>query len=372
MDTLTPRVVTRYRVRHAHAVRIIIDRDATLKARQHFTSMPDQIVAEVDSSFALYRIFDGEELVRILKTGKITGGTYSSSAERVHGASWADNITQVIEVGNRLRGGRYGTDLFLAKFEAIGTVFHHLDPKVHFDPNGPEKQPAVMDGSVCNFGLGCSLTASLHDVDLFVVHPDHKMEQISLEQAKEYVSKRPVKDVDLREVHPQLYQGSILGVDVRVWQDKEFWKVLTNDNRAIASGNPTKEDAIEAAQMAIRLNPSNPVPIHFAVLEQKRRHMKHFEPDDDPEKERGTFALKPRDHVEVVKGSRALGVPPHAKATIADVYQRKGEREVRVKLLLDKGAKPLVLYATHPNRLGDPEIALMNSRGDRILIRKRA
>jgi hypothetical protein len=369
MDALTTRVLTRFRVRYARTVRILIDRDATNKIRQRFTSLPNQIVAEFDSSFTLYRIFDGEELVRILKTGQITGGTYSTPAERAHGASWAENVTEVIEVGNRLRGGRYGDDLFLAKYDAIGTTFHHLDPKVEFDPNGPEKQPAVIDANICNFGLGCSMTVGVHDVDLFVVHPDHKMVPMSIEDAKEYVAKRPVKDIDLREVHPKLFQGSILGVDVRVTEEGNVWKVLTNDGKVIVDDAPSKDDAIETARIGIHLRPSNPIPTSFQILQQKRKHEKLFEVQDDPNKIRGEFALKPRDTIEVLKGSRDLDIGAREKGTVADVWQDKGGREVRVKIVFRKG--PVTLYATHPNRLSDDQIALMNSQGDRILVRRR-
>ena len=362
-------IVARVLRRIARSVRVIIDRNATNKIRQQYPSLPDQIVAEFDSSFTLYRIFDGEELVRILKTGKITGGTYSSPAERAHGASWAESISEVIEVGNRLRGGRYGNDLFLAKFDAIGTTFHHMDPKVLFDPSGPEKQPATIDGNICNFGLGCSMTVGLHDVVLFVVHPDHKIEALSIEAAKEYVASRPVKDVDLREVHPQLYQGSILGVDVRVHQDKGVWKVLLNDGKVIVYDAPSKDEAIETARISIHLRPSNPIPTSYQILQQKRQHEKHFEVQDDPDKVRGEFNLKPRDTVDVLKGSRALGIDVRERGTVADVWQAKGEREVRVKVLFKRG--PVTLYATHPNRLSDDLIALMNSHGDRILVRRR-
>lgn len=332
--------------------------------------MPEQVVGTFDSSVSMYRVFDGEELSRILRSGKITGGTYSAKAERSNGASWGHNVTDVIQWGNRLRGKRYGDDLFLAKLDALGVRFHHLSPKVDFDPNGPPEQPANMDSSVCNVSLGCSMTVDLNDVDLFVVHPDHQIRPLSKEEAKSYVEARPKKDVELREVHPQLLQGSILGVDVRVWQDGGKWKVVLNDDRFIVSDAPTKEDAIELARMAIRLRPARPVAIPYEVLLKKRKYDKHFQPDDDPNKTRGDFALKPRDRVTVEKGSRGLNIAPHAQATVADVYQRPGERFVNVKLMI--GDRPVTLYAQHPNRLGDTEIALMTSGGDRILIRKKA
>lgn len=367
LDPLSVRVARRFL---AGQIPILVDVPATLDVRKRFASHPAAILAEFAGSISLYRAFDGEELTRILRTGKITGGTYSAKAERAHGASWGENITAVIEFGNRLRDKRYGSDIFLAKLEAHGKRFYHLDPgNVSFDPEGPPMQATTMDRSTISVGLGASiLDVWLHDVDLFVVHANHQIESLSLEAAKAYGDARPKKDVDLREVHPHLLQGSILGVDVRVLLDKGQWIVVLNNDKAIVAGAKSKEDAIELATMSIKINPANPFQIPPEVLERKRRYEKHFVPDDDPEKVRGSFALKPKDKVVVTKGSRALGIPSHSKATVADVYGRAGQREVMVKLLVQD--KPVVLYATHANRLGDADISLMNSRGDRILVRR--
>jgi len=420
------RVLRRYL--RASSARILIDRDATNKARQ--SAFKECIVAEFDSSFPLYRIFDGEELSRVLRSGKFTGGTYAVKAERAHGASWGASITEVISVGNnQLRGKRYGDDLFLAKLDPIGMTFFHLDPNVPFDPDGPPIQEASMQTSVCNFQLGASVLASLHDVDLFVVHSNHQMEPLSLDEAKAYAAKRPAKDVDLRPVHGGLLQGSILGVDVRVIQDHGQWSVVLNDdrilvsgaqtkdeaiqlaeqsiranpqnpktvdptavtvlgvdlsvskngtrwivvtqdNRTIVSDAPTKEDAIELAKLSILTSPSRPIPMPFAVLQDKRKYDKHFEPDADPKKVRGQFGLKPRDHVEVTKGAPALKINARERGVVADVWQEQGDRAVHVKLLF--GKRPFTFYATHPNRLQDDEIALLHSMaGRRILVRKR-
>lgn len=353
----------------ASQVKILVDVLGTLEARKRFPSYDQGVIATFESGLHLYRIFDGAELARILKTGKITGGTYSVKAERAHGASWGENITAVIEWGNTIRDKRLGGDLFLAKLDATGKKFYHLDPGIGpIDPS-VRTQDAMMDRAKISTGLGASIMdVDLHDVDLFVVHPNHRIEPLSIDEAKAYVEKRPKKDVDLQQVHGQLFQGTIFGVDVRVLQDKGTWKVVTNDDRIIASGSPSKEDAIELAQMAIHMRPERPIPMTHDILEQKRRYQKHFEPDEDPEKVRGNYALKPKDRVKVTKGSNALGIKSGIQAVVADVYQRKGERTVLVKLMI--GSHPVTLYATHPNRLGDEEVALMNSKGDRILIRR--
>lgn len=365
--TLALRVVARHVT--ANAVRILIDRDATTKARQ--SAFQDCVVGEFDSSFSLYRVLDGEELVRVLRSGKFSGGIFSVPAERAFGASWGSNISEVIQIGNeQLRGKRYGDDLFLAKLDAIGHRFFHLDPKAIFDPNGPAVQEATIDSRVFNFQLGAALTAELHDVDLFVVHPSHQIQAITIADAKEYVSKRPVKDVDLRAVHGTLFAGTIFGVDVRVHQDGKFWVVLLNDGKKIVADAPTKDDAIETAKIGIKMRPSNPVPTSFQLLQQKRRQEKHFELDDDPDKVRGSFALKPHDSLVVTKGSPELGIGARAILTVADVWQRKDDRRsVAVKFVV-KGRR-VTLWANHSNRLHDDEFKLSDSAGRNIVVRKR-
>ncbi len=367
LDPLSDRVARRFLAAQIH---VLVDVPATLEARKHYSSFPNAVIAEFNASVSLYRVFDGEELTRILHSGKITGGTYAVKAERAHGASWGENITQVIEWGNEKRNKRYGGDIFLAKLDAVGKKFFHLDPGIAINPDGLRTQPAVMERSKISMGLGASIMdVSLHDVDLYVVHPNHQIEAMTIAEAKAYVEARPKKDIDLREINPHFFQGSILGVDVRVVLTDGKWSVFLNNDKQITFGAKTKEDAIELARMSIHMRPSNPLPIPAEALDQKRRYEKHFEQDDDPEKLRGTFALKAKDRVVVTKGSNGLGIKSHSTAVVADVYQRKGQREIMVKLLF--GDKPMTLYATHPNRLGDPEVALMNSRGDKILVRRR-
>jgi hypothetical protein len=367
LDPLSDRVARQFLAAQVH---VLVDVPATLEARARYASFPNSVIAEFDGSISLYRVFDGEELSRIVHSGKITGGTYAVKAERAHGASWGEHITQVIEWGNEKRDKRYGGDIFLAKLDALGKKFFHIDPGITFNPDGPRVQPAVMDRSKISTGLGASIMdVSVHDVDFYVVHPNHQIDPLSLTEAKAYVEARPKKDIDLREVNPHFYQGSIFGVDVRIVLTDGKWAVFLNNDKQITFGAKTKDDAIELARMSIHMRPSNPLPIPAEILDQKRRYEKHFEPDDDPEKLRGTFALKAKDRIMVTKGSNGLGIKAHSTAVVADVYQRKGQREIMVKLLF--GDKPIVLYATHPNRLGDPEVALMNSRGDKILVRRR-
>ncbi|MFA5053097.1 MAG: hypothetical protein WC565_03500 [Parcubacteria group bacterium] len=94
------------------------------------------------------------------------------------------------------------------------------------------------------------------------------------------------------------------------------------------------------------------------------------------------WGLKPGDKFIVTKGSTKLGVGIRNYGTVKDVWQSKrdlDDKYYRVMVRLSfvwpvKSAKSgeLVLYATHPNRLSDSEPSLMNSRGDKIHIRKQA
>lgn len=164
--------------RRAAGARVMVDVPETMRARQRFSMFPDITVAEFDSSVALYRVFDGEELARILKGGKITGGQYAAKPERAYGASWGHNITAIIRMGNQLRGKRLGEQIYLAKIDSIGLTFAHLDPGIEFDLSGPPKQPASFNPSVCNPGLGCSIMADAGDVDdWYEVRPDGQLER---------------------------------------------------------------------------------------------------------------------------------------------------------------------------------------------------
>jgi hypothetical protein len=95
---------------------------------------------------------------------------------------------------------------------------------------------------------------------------------------------------------------------------------------------------------------------------------------------RDDLGVKPGDTIKVTKGSVGLGVAMRSTAKVMAVWQVQGESVVFVKLHFYYPRKfrdgtwvrdPLVLYATHPNRLGDLEFALLNGKGDRILVRKK-
>jgi len=222
IEVVTPKeaaTAARFR-RLAREVRIVIDRDATLvvRAKHHDTS----IVGTFESTVSLYRIFDGEELVRLARSGRFTGGTYSVGSERAHGASWGENISEIIGWGNRQRGHRLGDDLFLAKIDASGRRFYHMTPEVEFQPEGDSLQPATMDVSKCSTGLGCSVVDVLfNDATFYRVDPGGQIEPLSDQELHSYMKARPQKDVDLRAVSRVMHSGTIYGVDVNVVLDQE-------------------------------------------------------------------------------------------------------------------------------------------------------
>lgn len=184
--TSIARLCVAYRyLKKAGSVRVIIDRDETLKARAKFNLFPDMIVGRFEGSIALYRAFDGEELQRVLQGGKLTGGGYSAAPERAYGASWGHNINQVIQAFNNLRGTRIGTDLYLAKIDGFDHQFAHLDPKLGFDPAGPPEQAAPFQADTCNLGLGCSIMVGTSDVDAFYkVDSSGQINQLSIADLK--------------------------------------------------------------------------------------------------------------------------------------------------------------------------------------------
>ncbi len=130
--------------------------------------------------------------------------------------------------------------------------------------------------------------------------------------------------------------------------------------------------------------------IHKMSLADLRKEAEEFASKDDPKEEAPAqpsedfrdpeWGLKPKDKFIVTKGSKGVGVEIRSPGIVKDVRQRKGEREVLVTLWFSYPRKfpdgrwtrdNLTLYVTHPNRLSDREVPLLDARGSRILIRKR-
>lgn len=345
-----------------------VDLDATKKARKDFPAHPEGVVARFLSPVWLYRILDEEELVRIVRTGYVTGGTYSVRAERSFGASWGTDLAQILQWGRGQRGGRLGDRLYLARLEGRGRVFYHLDLGLP-EPIGEIPDQIRINPDRIGIALGASIPqVQLAQVDLYRVPPQGPIQPVSAPEIRQIVQDRPVQGVELRPINPHLYQGQILGVDVRVVWKNNYWSVWVSDTKRIVTDAKSVGDATQLAQMAIRLRPSNPVPVHADLLEQVRKRERQFETEDHPDRIRGEFPIRPRMTLRVQKGSVRMGIRAGETLTVADLFRQRGEREVRIKIL--QGGKPHWLYVTHPNRLGENPIALLDHSGARVLVER--
>lgn len=241
----------------AREVRILVDRDATLALRAPHREC---VVGTFDVSFGLYRILDGEELRRIVKTGRITGGTYSVPLERKYGASWGTDVSEVIAWGNGQRGRRLGEDLFLAKIDALDKQFFHLHGEsISVDPEGPEQQPATFPLDRCNTGLGCSVIAATDEATFYSVNTAGQMTLMAQADVQAYLAQKPEAPIELRRVSPVYYSGSIHGVDVQVfqWQERDAyrdtWQVtLRDDDDVILRGAPSFDAAVKKIAPVIK------------------------------------------------------------------------------------------------------------------------
>jgi hypothetical protein len=162
-------------------VTVLVDVPATLQARKRWPSFSEIVVGSFEGQMTLYRVFDGEEMMHILTSGKITGGKYSIPAERSMGASWANDISAVIRMGNAARGKRLGQKIYLAKLDATGKQFLHLGPGVELDTSVDE-QRVSMSKDRCNPGLGCSVAnVSVGDIDDFYeVLPNDQISKVPM------------------------------------------------------------------------------------------------------------------------------------------------------------------------------------------------
>lgn len=124
-----------------------------------------------------------------------------------------------------------------------------------------------------------------------------------------------------------------------------------------------------------RMHRATAADLKAALKKQPAEPAKPNEKVRDP-----SWGLQPKDKVVVTKGSKGLGIEIRNYGSVRDVWQDPGSKEVRVQIQLTYPRKlpsgswvrdPFTLFATHPNRLSDPEIALLDSRGNRILVRKR-
>jgi hypothetical protein len=144
-------------LRTAGSVHVEVLPEETAEARtQHGSKIT---VGRFLSDIPLYRVIDGEELRSILRSGKITGGSFSVPGERAYGAQWGADKEDVARWGEHWRVNRLGHELFMIEINGKGRVFGHIDPDF-----GSEDNTFSVSTDFCNTGLGCSVAASVGDV----------------------------------------------------------------------------------------------------------------------------------------------------------------------------------------------------------------
>jgi len=142
------------------AVKVQVSPRGTNKARKQFGGAI--AIGKFLSPIQLFRVFDGEELRRILSTGKIEGGSYSIAGERAYGSQWGSNRTEIAQWGEAQRGKRLGHELFMAEIQGKGRSFAHLEGAG--GKMDPKAGTIDLDPAFCSSGLGCSLKVETSDV----------------------------------------------------------------------------------------------------------------------------------------------------------------------------------------------------------------
>jgi hypothetical protein len=116
----------------------------------------------------LYRIVDQNEYDIINQTGEITGGDFSDDAELEYGASWGEDLDEVIKFGkgwkerNRLKG-----DLYVLEIDGKGKKFAKIgesERELRQDEIINLSHDIVDWKDICSTGIGCSLKVTLDDV----------------------------------------------------------------------------------------------------------------------------------------------------------------------------------------------------------------
>ena len=206
---------------------ILVDRDATLELSRGYkqTYEKPEIVATFVTPVTLYRIVDERELRDIFRTGRVTGGSFSTEGERKHGASWGVDRDAIVKWGLAWQKRRLGPKLYLLELpNAGGRRFYHLGPMLTptFEPFGKPEQLVEMPDDQCSTGLGCSVVNVRAD-ELYVyrVKPDGGTVPLERKDAQARATRKPLKTIDLHAVTPDLYYtGWIYGRSVIVYRDQ--------------------------------------------------------------------------------------------------------------------------------------------------------
>lgn len=156
-------------------VRVEVNSERTAVLRRESRDS-EAFVGKFVSPITLYRVMDGEEVLRVLASRVISGGDYSVTAERAYGASWGASQEDVVTFGryeqkpkaitrNKLFQ-RLGAALFVARISGEGRWFSHLSPKVLLKG---QEDPAtgivdISKNELCNTSLGCSCRVPLSEV----------------------------------------------------------------------------------------------------------------------------------------------------------------------------------------------------------------
>lgn len=206
----------------ARSVQVEVNEKATERARARYKG--DIAIGRFLSPIKLYRVFDGEELRRIIDTGEIKGGDYSVAGERAFGSQWGSDRQDVAKWGEMQRSKRLGHELFMAEINGQGRVFSHLSGA------GGKMQPGetiTLDAEFCATSLGCSLHVGMYDVDnWYVVEPGGKPRKISFGEMEEMVSTVGLKPRDV-----DLYKGALLDSLPERVRRGLAWKVFKSDFR---------------------------------------------------------------------------------------------------------------------------------------------
>jgi len=165
MSRIAERVAHRYLT--AGGVTVKVDPEGTQQGRDQW-GFKDMLVGEFASPVKLYRVFDGEELRKIVKGGEIAGGGYSIAVERAYGASWGADKNEVVKWGEQQRGKRLGNELFMAEINGQGRPFSHM----HIEGLDVSQPTVTIPTEACSTGMGCSLRVKASDVDRWYVVED--------------------------------------------------------------------------------------------------------------------------------------------------------------------------------------------------------
>jgi hypothetical protein len=184
----------------AAGVKVKVDPEATQKGREQW-GFKDMLVGEFASPIKLYRVFDGEELRKIVKGGEITGGGYSIAVERAYGASWGADKNEVVKWGESQRGKRLGHELFMAEVNGQGRPFGHM----HITNLDVTEPTLTIPTEACSTGMGCSLRVKASDVDRWYIVENGKATPAKWPELVEQA-----KAVGLKPRRLELYHGALV------------------------------------------------------------------------------------------------------------------------------------------------------------------